>query len=106
MNRIIKLSPWALLAIISFIVLYACSYYAHTNYRVLAFDQDIFYVIGRNWAEGKLPYVTAWDSKGPYIFFFNMLGYLITKSDIGVVLLESINFTFVSCDSIGESVPL
>ncbi len=96
MNRIIKLSPWALLAIISFIVIYACSYYAHTNYRALAFDQDIFYVIGRNWAEGKLPYVTAWDSKGPYIFFFNMLGYLITKSDIGVVLLESINFTLVS----------
>lgn len=50
------------------IVIYACSYYAHTNYRALAFDQDIFYVIGRNWAEGKLPYVTAWDSKGPYIF--------------------------------------
>lgn len=96
MNKIIKLSPWISLAIIAFAVLYACSYYTHTDYRVLAFDQDIFYVIGRNWAEGKLPYITAWDSKGPFIFFFNTLGYLITKSDLGVVILEVINFTLVS----------
>ncbi len=96
MNRIVKLSPWILLAIIVFAVLYACSYYTHADYRALAFDQDIFYVIGRNWAEGKLPYITAWDSKGPFIFFFNMLGYLMTKSDLGVFLLESINFTLVA----------
>lgn len=96
MNKIIKLAPWIALAIIAFAVLYTCSYYSHINYRVLAFDQDIFYVIGRNWAEGKLPYITAWDSKGPLIFFFNMLGYLITKSDFGVVILEAINFTLVS----------
>ena len=95
MNRIVKLSPWILLAFIAFVVLYACSYYTHADYRVLAFDQDIFYVIGRNWAEGKLPYLTAWDSKGPFIFFFNMLGYLMTKSDLGVFLLEAINFTLV-----------
>ncbi len=96
MNRIVKLSPWILLAFIAFVVLYACSYYTHADYRVLAFDQDIFYVIGRNWAEGKLPYITAWDSKGPFIFFFNMLGYFITKSDLGIFLLEVINFTLVS----------
>lgn len=95
MNKIIKLSPWISLAIIAFAVLYACSYYTHTDYRVLAGDQDIFYVIGRNWSEGKLPYITAWDSKGPFIFFFNMLGYLITKSDFGVFLLEVLNFTLV-----------
>lgn len=96
MNRIVKLSPWILLVFIAFVVLYACSYYTHAAYRVLAFDQDIFYVIGRNWAEGQLPYITAWDSKGPFIFFFNMLGYLITKSDFGVFLLEAINFTLVA----------
>ena len=95
MNKIIKLSPWISLAIIAFAVLYACSYYTHADYRVLAYDQDIFYVIGRNWSEGKLPYITAWDSKGPFIFFFNMLGYLITKSDFGVFLLEVLNFTLV-----------
>ena len=51
MNKIIKLSPWISLAIIAFAVLYACSYYTHADYRVLAYDQDIFYVIGRNWSE-------------------------------------------------------
>ena len=44
---------------------------------VMNFDQGIFEIIGRDWAEGHLPYIETWDSKGPIIFFFNMLGYLM-----------------------------
>lgn len=90
-------TTWILLAAITWIVMYFCSYYTHSDWRVLAFDQDIFYVIGRNWAEGNLPYITAWDSKGPIIFFFNMLGYLITKSEQGVFLLQYINMVITVC---------
>uniref|UniRef100_A0AB33JD86 Glycosyltransferase RgtA/B/C/D-like domain-containing protein n=1 Tax=Prevotella sp. GTC17260 TaxID=3236796 RepID=A0AB33JD86_9BACT len=38
-------------------------------------DQGFFEAIGREWANGYIPYLDTWDSKGPIIFFFNMLGY-------------------------------
>lgn len=86
---------WILLAVITFAVMLGCSYYIHPGWRILAFDQDIFYVIGRNWVHGYIPYVTAWDSKGPIIFFFNMLGYMITQSELGVFLLQTISMILV-----------
>lgn len=86
---------WILLAVITFAVMLGCSYYTHPGWRILAFDQDIFYVIGRNWAHGYIPYITAWDSKGPIIFFFNMLGYMITQSELGVFLLQTISMILV-----------
>ena len=86
---------YLLLAIISFIVIYTHSYVAMPRQHAMAGDQDLFYVIGRNWAEGLLPYVTAWDSKGPIVFFFNMLGYLISGDEKGIVLIEALNFTAV-----------
>ena len=51
------------------------------------FDQSIFYVIGRAWHDGYLPYLTAWDSKGPIIFLANMLGYCIEPNIRGVFWL-------------------
>lgn len=58
-------------------------------------DQCIFSVIGWNWAHGLLPYVTAWDSKGPIIFFFNMLGHLFTDGEAGIFTLQVINLAAV-----------
>lgn len=95
MKKIANKTPYIVLAIITFVTLLACSFYTYPAYRVLAFDQDIFYVIGRNWAEGEIPYITAWDSKGPFIFFFNMLGYMMTKNEMGVFILETLNFILV-----------
>lgn len=31
-------------------------------------DTAMFQTIGKYWAEGSLPYVDLWDSKGPLIF--------------------------------------
>lgn len=59
---------------------------------VLNFDQGIFETIGKCWAEGGLPYVDAWDSKGPIIFFFNMLGYLL-GGRTGVFWIEVVNMS-------------
>lgn len=59
------------------------------------FDQSIFYVIGRAWHDGHLPYLTAWDSKGPIIFLANMLGYCIEPNIRGVFWLQCINFLLV-----------
>ena len=59
------------------------------------FDQSIFYVIGRAWHDGHLPYLTARDSKGPIIFLANMLGYCIEPNIRGVFWLQCINFLLV-----------
>lgn len=57
-------------------------------YHINGQDSAIFYIIGKYWAEGSIPYADLWDHKGPIIFFINCLGYLITKSKLGVLLLQ------------------
>lgn len=39
-------------------------------------DAAQFQTIGMAWAKGLVPYINAFDHKGPLIFFVNMLGYL------------------------------
>ncbi len=70
--------------------------------KVSGIDSVIFMVIGKNWANGLLPYVTAWDHKGPMIFLANAIGYLLTGNHIGVYLVQiaclfiTLLFTFKS----------
>lgn len=94
-HHIQNISILLILAAMAIAVTFLCSYLIMPGQLPLASNQDIFYVIGRNWANGELPYVSAWDSKGPIIFLANALGYLITKSELGVVLLDAVNFTLV-----------
>lgn len=58
-------------------------------------DQAMFSIIGENWAHGLLPYVSTWDSKGPVIFFFNMLGHKIASGENGVFILQVLNMAGV-----------
>ncbi len=58
-------------------------------------DSAIFQVIGRGWTEGMLPYTDLWDSKGPFIFFINAIGYWLTRTSLGVFLLQVVNLTAV-----------
>lgn len=58
-------------------------------------DQSMFSVIGANWAEGKLPYVDTWDSKGPIIFFMNMIGHRLARGEMGIFILQTINLVAV-----------
>ena len=51
-------------------------------------DSAIFQVIGKYWAEGVVPYIGLWDSKGPLIFFINAVGYFLTNSNVGVFLIQ------------------
>ena len=46
-----------LLALVAFVVLNVCSYWNNGESGSLDFDQTIFYLIGRAWYEGHLPYV-------------------------------------------------
>ncbi len=59
-------------------------------------DSAIFQVIGKYWAEGKVPYLELFDHKGPYIFFIDAIGYGILNSKSGIVLLQCVNlFVFL-----------
>ena len=58
-------------------------------------DSPMFQTIGKYWAQGSLPYVDLWDSKGPVIFFINALGYFIAGSKTGIFLIQIISL-FIS----------
>lgn len=60
-------------------------------------DSAIFQIIGKYWDEGFLPYHDFFDNKGPYLYMINALGYLLTRSRLGVWLLQIVNMTVVFC---------
>lgn len=51
-------------------------------------DSAVFQIVGRNWANGNLPYVSLFENKGPIIHFINCLGFLLTGSVLGVFLIQ------------------
>lgn len=57
-------------------------------------DSVVFQIIGREWLNGNIPYRDLWDLKGPLIFFVNALGFLLTGSRYGIVLIQTL-FLFI-----------
>lgn len=51
-------------------------------------DQSIFQLIGWSWSEGLVPYRDIFDQKGPFIFFVNLLGWLLTGDAHGIFYIE------------------
>lgn len=79
----------------SFIFVYFCS--GSTSpiiERYYGDDSAMFQVIGKSWSRGIIPYIGTFDHKGPFIFFVNMLGYLI--GNYGMIIVQGIfmSFTF------------
>lgn len=59
-------------------------------------DSSIFQVIGKYWAQGVVPYIGLWDSKGPLIFFVNALGYSLTNSSSGVFFIQVLSLSITT----------
>lgn len=53
-------------------------------------DSYVYYLIGKYWTQGSLPYADLWDQKGPVIYFINAVGHTLTKSLTGVYLIQLI----------------
>ena len=51
-------------------------------------DSAIFQLIGRLWANGRVPYADSFDHKGPLIFFIDALGELLAPNRTGIFLLQ------------------
>lgn len=81
--------------LLSAVTLSAFSYSTSPLWPNITYDQSIFSAIGKNWAEGLLPYATLWDCKGPVIFFMNMLGHTMSEGETGTFLLQTLNLTAV-----------
>lgn len=81
--------PYLYIAVIAFLSLAVCSnttspFYTEQNMA----DSGMFQIIGKYWAQGHLPYIELWDSKGPLVFFGNCLGYMLTGNSTGVFVVQ------------------
>lgn len=57
-------------------------------------DSAQFLTIGKEWAKGIVPYRDLFDHKGPYIFFVDMVGFLLTNNTVGVMVLQFMSMAF------------
>lgn len=53
-------------------------------------DSAIFQLLGKGWADGKIPYQAMFDHKGPFIFAVNAIGFALTGDKVGVYLLQCV----------------
>ena len=53
-------------------------------------DSAQFLTIGKEWMLGRIPYKELFDHKGPFIFFVDMLGFMIAGNKSGIVIIQSI----------------
>lgn len=48
---------------------------------------------------GRIPYKELFDHKGPFIFFVDMLGFMITGNKSGIVIIQSI-FSIITVNAL------
>lgn len=76
---------------IAFLLLLSPSTSVIYNDKQYGGDGMIFHIIGRYWFEdGTLPYVGLWDLKGPIIYLLNGFGFLISHTQKGLFILQTI----------------
>ena len=67
--------------------LYLFSYSTSPRYESFCEDSAIFQSVGKCWTQGLLPYVGAFENKGPLLFAIDAIGYLICPR-VGIFLLQ------------------
>lgn len=80
-----------LLGLFLFSVLFVVDYSTSTSFLYdypETCDSFIFQVIGKYWLQGSIPYRDLYDNKGPFLYAMNALGYWITNSKTGVLLVQ------------------
>lgn len=84
--------PYTILTLLGLILnAFTCSM---SPFRECLFNSDVncFYMEGKAWALGYIPYVDFIDSKGPLLFLIFAIGYLISPDNTyGMYLLASVS---------------
>jgi len=62
-------------------------------------DSAQFLTIGKAQMQGRIPYKEMFDHKGPFIFFIDMLGFMIAGSKSGVAIIQSL-FIIITVNAI------
>lgn len=100
LSRRMKLKALAALSLFTLVVMLFVSNdspLASINNHV---DSAIFFMSGKAWANGLIPYVDFSDSKGPLLWFIEMVGYWISPTDYHGVWVLSVlvmSLTFYVC---------
>ena len=77
----------ALILSASVAFLYLFSYSTSPRYETFGDDSTIFQAVGKCWAEGLIPYVGAFENKGPILFAVDAIGYAIYPR-VGIFFLQ------------------
>ena len=51
-------------------------------------DSFVFQTIGKFWVDGVIPYRDLFDNKGPFLYAMNALGYWLTDSRTGLLIVQ------------------
>ena len=51
-------------------------------------DSFVFQTIGKFWVDGAIPYHDLFDNKGPFLYAMNALGYWLTDSRTGLLIVQ------------------
>ncbi|MDM0073158.1 hypothetical protein QTH90_02115 [Variovorax sp. J2P1-59] len=83
-------ATWSIAAILGAAVLVLVPYALLLHTLPIGRDSGVFVYTGMIMNSGGMPYVDSWDHKGPLLYIFNALGYLLTGSAKGIILLEGL----------------
>ena len=89
-----KSISWFSSLFLAFVVVTLFSFTTSWLYeKPLMYDSAVFQLIGKNWAEGRVPYKDLWELKGPLVFLPSALGYWFCGSKFGVYVIQLLNLT-------------
>lgn len=75
-----NIPSYAFLAIFSFVLLFLISPDSYTHDAYNRMDSAWFFMCGKAWMNGMIPYVDFSDSKGPFLWFIYGIGYLLSHN--------------------------
>lgn len=86
-------AAFAYLSLFAFIIVLFISPDSYTHDVFFRVDSSCFFMAGKAWMNGMVPYVDFADSKGPLLWLIYGIGYLISHYNyIGVFWLSVINY--------------
>lgn len=87
---------WGILFLSSLACHFFCNLFSPIFLQQFEHDQLMFYMVGKAWVNGMIPYVDFIDVKGPLLFLFYAIGYLLTPNETGGVYLLLVILTTIS----------
>ena len=96
MTKISNFQAISIISIYTITLLFLVSPDSFTHDIFTCCDTPIFYLCGKAWMNGMVPYVDFTDSKGPLLWLIQGIGYMISHYNyIGVFFISCIAYFFV-----------